>query len=65
MGKRKNKESGQALIEYILLLTIVFGFVIFFVQKLTGTFDTTTLSLGGKMERQLRTGAAPASLWTK
>ena len=65
MGKKRSKESGQALLEYIILLSIVFGMVIFFVHKLTGTFDKTTLSLGGKMERQLRTGAAPASLWTK
>jgi len=63
--KRRKAESGQAILEYIILLSIVFGLVGVFVSKLTGSFDSATLLMGGKMEKQLRTGKAPASIWTK
>jgi hypothetical protein len=61
----RRKESGQAIIEYIILLTIVFGTVAYFVQKLTGGFDSMVASSGAKVEKQLRTGAAPATIWNK
>jgi Flp pilus assembly pilin Flp len=66
VGKiRKKSESGQAIVEYILLLAIVVGVVGLFLSKLTGTFDIATVAMGGKMEKQLRTGKAPASIWTR
>jgi hypothetical protein len=61
----RKKQSGQALVEYILLLSIVVGVVGFFVSKLTTSLDTTTGKYGAIVERQLRTGKAPASIWTK
>lgn len=66
MGKlRKKTESGQAIVEYIILLSIVVGVVAFILPKLSKGFDVANLSIGGKMEAQLRTGKAPASLWVK
>ena len=66
MGKKRNRnESGQAITEYVLLLAIVLGMLSLFISKLTGSFDVATVGLGGKMEKQLRTGKAPASIWTK
>ena len=62
---RKKRESGQALVEYMLLVSIIVGLMVGFVGKLTGTFDKTTIRLGGKIERQLRTGSAPATIWKK
>jgi Flp pilus assembly pilin Flp len=63
--KRSKRESGQAIVEYILLLAIVLGMVGVFISKLTGSFDLATTAVGGKMEKQLRTGKAPPWIWTK
>jgi hypothetical protein len=66
VGKKpKSGQSGQAIVEYILLLSIVIGMLSVFLAKFTSTFDTATIGLGGKMEVQMRTGRAPATLWTK
>jgi hypothetical protein len=62
--QRKN-QSGQAIIEYIILLTFTVGIVVAFMSKSTSLFDKATVAVGGKMEKQLRTGKAPASIWTK
>lgn len=58
-------ESGQAILEYVLLLTIVLGALTYFVQAISGKMDQTTAINGGSLEKQLRTGSAPASIWTK
>jgi hypothetical protein len=63
--KSKSGQSGQAIVEYILLLSIVVGMLVAFLSNFTNTFDKATLGLGGKMEVQMRTGRAPATLWTK
>ena len=63
---RKNrKESGQALTEYVLLLAIVVPALIYFLGTLSSSFYKTSARYGGSLERQMRTGAAPASIWTK
>jgi hypothetical protein len=36
-----------------------------FLKKISGSFDAMTASRGGTIEKQIRTGSAPASLWTK
>ena len=63
MGKAS--KSGQAIIEYIILLSIVVVGLALFLSKYTGLFDNMTVRMGGAMESQLRTGKAPASVWTK
>ena len=62
---RRKKQSGQAILEYILLLSIILGGLTYFLSKVTEGFDATTAKYGAKIERQLRTGKAPASIWTK
>jgi len=53
------------MVEYILLLTIVVVGAGFFMQTLSKAIDQMTAAQGGKLERQIRTGSAPASLWKK
>ena len=62
--KRKN-QSGQAVVEYIVLLSIAVGLMAFFVKSLTSGIDKTIPRWGRGIEVQLRAGAAPASLWKK
>jgi TRAP-type mannitol/chloroaromatic compound transport system permease small subunit len=59
------KNSGQALIEYIILLSIMIGIFALILPGLSKTFDVATTAISGKMETQLRTGMAPATLWTQ
>ena len=65
MGKRRKNESGQAVVEYIILLSIAIGVMALFVRSLTTGIDKTIPKWGRGMEVQLRAGAAPASLWKK
>ncbi len=66
MGKKtRSNQSGQAITEYILLLSIVVGLFVAILGNFTNAFYKITLGLGGKMELQMRTGRAPATLWTK
>jgi len=58
-------ESGQAIVEYLLLLSILVGIIGFFVHEITGLMDSGTAVNGAKIETQLRTGEAPATIWTK
>ena len=53
------------MLEYILLLSIVVVGLGLFIQKVTGAFDSSTAIRGALIEKQLRAGAAPASIWTK
>ena len=63
--RKRSNQSGQAITEYILLLAIVVGLVAFFMHTITGSFDQTTALFGGKIEKQIRTGSAPATVWNK
>ena len=67
MGKIKNLQnnSGQAIIEYILLLSIIIGIFAVVLPKMNAGLDQTTTAISSKLETQLRTGRAPTSLWTK
>jgi hypothetical protein len=65
MDPKKNPESGQAITEYILLLSIILVALGVFVGKISGSFYKKSASYGGYFEKQIRTGAAPASIWTK
>lgn len=62
---RKKQESGQAILEYVILLGITLGIMVFFIRTMTQTLNNAIPKIGGTFERQLRTGAAPAKLWRK
>ena len=61
----RKRRSGQAVIEYVLLLTMVVGIMVAFLRTLNGSFDKAVPRMGGTIERQLRTGAASAGVWLK
>ena len=61
--KKKSKESGQAVLEYMILLSITLGIVVGFAKNMTGIFDKAAPKIGGNFERQLRAGAASAKVW--
>ena len=62
---RTRREAGQAVVEYMIILTITFGTILYFTRTMTRIFDTASPKMGGKIEVQLRAGAAPASLWKR
>jgi hypothetical protein len=64
-GNPASNEGGQAILEYILLLSIILVGLGLFLQKISSSFDVMTARRGGALEKQIRTGSAPASLWTK
>jgi hypothetical protein len=64
MAKKKT-DSGQAVIEYVILLAITTGIMLYFVRSLSTSLNNTIPKWGGSLEVQLRAGAAPASLWKK
>lgn len=65
LGNPASSEGGQAILEYILLLSIVLVGLGLFLQKISGSFDAMTAKRGGALEQQIRTGSAPASVWKK
>lgn len=58
-------QGGQAIVEYVLLLSIVLVGLGLFLQKATSAFDVMTARRGGLIEQQIRTGSAPPSIWKK
>ena len=65
-AQKKNKnEGGQAILEYILLLSIVIPGLIYGVRLLTGASDKSTALYGGSLEKQLKTGSADIKIWNK
>ncbi len=61
--KKRSKESGQAVVEYIVLISITLGVVVLFAKRMTDLFDSTSPKMGGIFEKQLRGGGASAALW--
>jgi hypothetical protein len=61
--QKKPKQAGQAVLEYVMLLGITVGTMLYFVRTMNKTFDKTVPKWGGRLERQLRAGAAPAKVW--
>ncbi len=65
LRKRERNESGQAVLEYVILLGITVGIVVAFTRNLMAGVDKAIPKWGRNLEIQLRAGAAPASLWDK
>ena len=62
---KANKQKGQALVEYILILilVIVFARYVFFHERfgIQATFNNTMLRLGTLLEQNLKSGAQPGN----
>ena len=57
------QESGQAITEYLLLLSIVVFGATALIRGIMSAFDQGILSLGGQLEKDLKTGRAKLSVW--
>lgn len=60
---RGKSKSGQATIEYILLLTVVVFLTSLVSKGLQGTWQKGISGLGGSLERALKTGRLPVHAW--
>jgi hypothetical protein len=58
-----SEEDGQGLTEYILLLSFVVVVAGSMGRGLMAALDRGILSFGGQLERHLKTGRAPVSVW--
>jgi Flp pilus assembly pilin Flp len=56
-------ESGQATVEYILILTLAAVGAGTMARSLLGVLDRGILKLGVQLENDLKTGRAPANVW--
>ena len=56
-------DSGQAITEYILLLMVTFTGAVMLSRGLLKLLDTITLHFGVELEKDLKTGRAPISVW--
>lgn len=57
------QESGQAITEYLLLLSIVVFGATALIRGIMSAFDQGILTLGGQLEKDLKTGRAKLSVW--
>lgn len=57
------EESGQAITEYILILAFSVSILIALSRAILSAIDNSVLKLGSRLERALKTGRAPASVW--
>lgn len=59
----KRDDQGQATLEYIFILSFAVGIAVVMARVLMGQLDNKVLQLGGALEKQLKTGRAPVSIW--
>ncbi len=57
-------DSGQATVEYILILAGVVVATTLMFKGITGALDSGANNLGTQLENNLHTGRLPASIWT-
>lgn len=57
-------ESGQAVTEYILLLSFVIVMAVTMARGILGAAEGGVLGFGARFEKNLKTGRAPLSVWT-
>lgn len=56
-------ESGQATTEYILILSIAVTTAVAFARGILEVLDRGMLRLGGALEKDLKSGREPLSVW--
>jgi hypothetical protein len=57
------EEEGQALTEYVLLLSASVGVAVALARGLVQAIDKGILFLGGQLEKDLKTGRADPGVW--
>jgi Flp pilus assembly pilin Flp len=63
LKKLMQEDSGQATVEYILLLAGVVAATTLMFKGIAGALDNGANSLGTQLENNLHTGRLPASIW--
>jgi hypothetical protein len=56
-------ESGQAIIEYILLLSLIFTVSAAFSRRIISALDSSITVFNGTLEKDLRTGRIGVGIW--
>lgn len=56
-------ESGQAITEYVLLMSIALGGAIAFSRGFMKILDQFTLVFGAQLEKDLKSGRAESIVW--
>jgi hypothetical protein len=59
----RGDESGQALVEYILLVSFSLALAMGLARTLTSSMDNGTLRIGAQLERDLKSGRAVLGVW--
>lgn len=57
-------DSGQAITEYILLLSFAVGAAGLLARGLIAVLDRITLTFGAQLEKDLKTGRANVGTWS-
>lgn len=57
------EEEGQAVTEYVLLLLASLAAVTAMARAILGVLDKGILTLGGQLEKDLKTGRAPVDVY--
>ncbi len=57
-------DSGQAVTEYVLLLSMTLTGTVLIARGILGLLDTITAHFGGQLEKDLKTGRAPISVFS-
>jgi Flp pilus assembly pilin Flp len=58
------EESGQAITEYVLLLSMTLVGAVALARGLITAINAATLTLGGQLEKDLKTGKVDLSVWS-
>lgn len=62
-SQKSKNQRGQATIEYVFLLGFAVSVAGYIASVLMGRLDGKVLELGGTLEKQLKTGRSPVSIW--
>jgi hypothetical protein len=63
LGSLASDEEGQAVLEYILILSAAVVGAGLISRTILNTVDTGILLLGGQLEKDLKTGRLPLDIW--
>jgi hypothetical protein len=62
-ARPQSGEEGQAIVEYILLLSVIFVVAASFSRNAIRSLDASITTFNGQLERDLRTGRAGVDIW--
>ena len=63
LSSRTRKQSGQAIIEYILVLIVAITAAGLLAKFTKTAWNQGVIGLGGNLESALKTGRTPSSAW--